>query len=279
MNDGKDDKVVNLRLPSFGQQGLYTLANLPLRPSIEQEAIGTGWPEMDQILKLYPGQFIVTTGIAGSGKSTFWLNIVCNLAHQHGMHSFLYVPENERYIQHKLRRIWANRGNGAWDYFSNTQCYVQSAQPEHYGSDPQTIDWVCDRAATAVRKGGVKLLLLDPWNEIERAKPKDMLLTDYIGMCLTWIKQFCRAFEVIVVLIAHPTKDGIKEGKTPKLSDIEGSMNWYNKADNGLILVRDMTTTKVISAKVRERGAGELGACLFAVDNNEVFTPIQVERQ
>ena len=66
-----------------------------------------------------------------------------------------------------------------------------------------------------------------------------MLLTDYIGECLMWMKQFCRSLGVTVILVAHPTKLSVEKGKIPSLSDIEGSMNWYNKCDNGLVIVRD----------------------------------------
>jgi hypothetical protein len=80
----------------------------------------------------------------------------------------------------------------------------------------------------------------------------------------------------IVIMVAHPTKAGVSEGKTPTLADIEGSMNWYNKCDNGLIVVRDpsLATAKVISAKVREMGAGSRGACRFYVDETTgIFIP------
>jgi twinkle protein len=119
-------------------------------------------------------------------------------------------------------------------------------------------------------------VLIDPWNEIERAKPKDMMLTDYIGQCLMYLKQFCRSYGTTVILVAHPTKAGVAEGKTPTLADIEGSMNWYNKCDNGLIVVRDVgrPVTRIVSAKVREIGAGKRGLCHFDVDEETgVFKP------
>ena len=53
-------------------------------------------------------------------------------------------------------------------------------------------------------------------------------------------------------------------------------MNWYNKCDNGLIVVRDpeKPVCRVISAKVREIGAGQRGVCLFHVDESTgIFTP------
>jgi twinkle protein len=257
-----------------GQPGYHSLASLPQRGKVSEIAVSTGWGELDEIWKLYPGQFTICTGVAGHGKSTLLLNVVCNIARQHRMKSFLYVPENEGHIQEKLRLIWGERPG--FEKFAGEYCFIQSAAPAAYDSIPKTLEWVLDRAVVAVQRDGVDLLLIDPWNELERAKPKDMLMSDYIGQCLMYLKQFCRAMEVSVILVAHPTKAGVEQGKTPTLADIEGSMNWYNKCDNGLIVVRSATgnTTRVISAKVREIGAGRRGECHFFVDENTgAFTP------
>ena len=256
------------------QPGYYALADIPQRPSVSEIAKSTGFWELDQIWKLYPGQFTVVTGIAGSGKSTFLLNLVANVACDHGMKSFLYVPENEAHIRDKLALIWGDRQN--FHQFSNVQCFVQSAEITRFDQAPRTLEWILNKAATAIEEDHVGLVLLDPWNEIERARPRDMLMTDYVGQCLMYLKQFCRAYGAIVILVAHPTKAGVAEGKTPTLADIEGSMNWYNKCDNGLIVVRDPSkpVTRIISAKVREIGAGKRGACYFTVDEDTgIFTP------
>jgi hypothetical protein len=100
--------VVPLDRHRHEQLGYYSLADVPQQPSVAEIAISTGWWELDQIWKPYPGQFNVVTGIAGHGKSTFLLNVLCNLAKKHGTKSFLYVPENEsasaRQDEHDLGR-------------------------------------------------------------------------------------------------------------------------------------------------------------------------------
>jgi len=164
-----------------------------------------------------------------------------------------------------------------FQHFCESQCFIQSAVPATFNDPPHTLDWVLDQATVAVKKDSVEVVMIDPWNELDRAKPRDMLLSDYIGDCLRLIKQFCRTFEVIVIVVAHPTK-AVNEngGRVPNLSDIEGSMNWFNKCDNGVIVVREpnSNTSRVISAKVREIGAGSLGVCYFTVDpQTGVFTP------
>lgn len=255
--------------------GLHRMFDLPQRKSIAATALGTGWWELDQILKLYEGQFVVVTGIAGSGKSTFVQNLIVNVAREHGLRTFLYAPENEQSLVEKFRLI-KGCDDATFKNFATDQVYVQSAEVDQWDEAPKTLEWVLDRAAVVIKKCDVGLVVVDPWNEIERAKPKDMLLTDYIGYCLMMLKRFTRYFSITTIMIAHPTKAGIADGKVPSLSDIEGSMNWYNKCDNGLVVVRDddSPVCRVISAKVREIGAGKRGVCFFNVDpHTGKFTP------
>ena len=257
-----------------GQPGYHSLAELPQRNSIAESTRSTGWYELDELWKLYPSQFTVVTGVAGHGKSTLIMNVLCNMAILHGTRSFLYVPENEGFLRQKLRLIWGHRDG--FEQFSAEQCFIQSSMPAHYDDAPKTLQWVLGRALVAVEQDGVDVLMIDPWNELERAMGRGQLLTDYIAECLMYLKAFARSTGCAIIVCAHPTKAGIADGKTPTLSDIEGSMNWFNKCDNGLICARDpdKNSCRVISAKVREIGAGRRGAAYFDVDpQTGIFTP------
>jgi twinkle protein len=247
------------------QRGYFSLAELPQRHSIAARSINPGYKDLDELWRLYPRQFTIVTGIPGHGKSTLLLNVVCNIAKLHDCRSFLYVPENEGYIRETLRAI---HGEKNFDNFCANQCFIQSSEIEDHQDAPKTLLWVLERAKIAIQNDGVRLLLIDPWNELEHAKHPQTPMTDYIRECLMYMKQFCRAYDVMVVLVAHPTKAGVSDGKMPTLSDIEGSMAWFNKCDNGLIVQRDPETdhTTVVSAKVRERGAGRRGRCTLQVD-------------
>lgn len=265
-----DDNVIPFQaaMPS----GMFWLCDLPQRRPVSECSISTGWWELDEIYKLYPGQFTVVTGVAGHGKSTFMFNVLCNLSKTAGVRSFWYVPENEGHLHNRLRHIW--RHDASFDYFAAEQCVVQSANTD---DSPRDLHWVLNRATFAVRNSAVEVVLIDPWNELDRAKPKDMLMTDYIGESLMMLKDFCRATNAAVIVVAHPTKAvNEKGGRIATLADIEGSMNWFNKCDNGLIVHREeqANSCRVISAKVREIGAGKLGSCWFQVDpETGIFTP------
>lgn len=254
-----------------GQRGLFALSELPQRAPVGDAAVSPGWDCLADLWKLYPGQFTIVTGAPGHGKSTLMLNVVCNVARVHGWGSYLYVPENEAFLKYKLRRIYGTHG---FDDFAAHQCFVQSAEIESYNQEPKDLQWVLERAIVGVRNDCVKLLLIDPWNELEHAKPRDLSMTDYIMQVLMWLKQFARVHQVAIILVAHPTKAHASESRKPTLYDIEGSAAWFNKCDNGLIVTRDPDNNymTVYSAKVRERGAGKRGQCILLVNDYEQVT-------
>jgi twinkle protein len=252
--------------PRHGIAGYYSVVDLPQRDPLGAAPFSTGWAELDQILKIYPEQFIVTTGMAGSGKSTFLFNLITNLCWVHQKKAWMYIPENERRILPKLEKIFGDQPNGSlFGRFVHTQCFVQSSDYVHYNDEPRTIEWILERAYWAWEKDKIDLVLIDPWNELERARDKDENLTDYIGRCLMRVKMFARQTGCTMFMVAHPTKAAV--GRDVLLADIEGSMNWFNKCDNGLVIRREAKETLVISAKVREQPeAGAPGDCRFLVD-------------
>lgn len=263
----------------LGLPGFFSLKEGPQAKSIADQCLGiSAWGEFSRLCKVYPGQLIVVTGVPGHGKSTFILNMLAKMAREHGTVTWAYVPENEGFLREKLRRIWQNEKT--WDHFSGEQFFYQSAVPEFNPNDFKSMDWVLNRAAKAIQEYDWPscVVLIDPWNELDRARQRDESVTDYIGRSLILVKDFCRGMRATVIIVAHPTKAvSDKETRPPGLYDVEGSANWFNKMDNGLVVWRDMetNTAKVSSLKVRySPDAGEIGAAFFHVDKDTgVFTP------
>ena len=265
-------------------QGLFRLSEVPQQVEISQRTYSTGWWELDQLFKPYLGEYIVITGKAGSGKSTLVFNLLCNLARDHDLRAAIYIPENELDIRAKLKRIWLAKGSNAdsFERYAAAQCFVRSAthfvereQGDRF--EPRTIQWVLDNLEYAVRFCGCSIVMVDPWNELERLKQKEELLSDYICRCIGFMKDFCRNLNVMMFMVAHPTKAIMEgQGRLPTLYDIEGSAHWANKADAGLIVARgDNNRSQVIVDRVREQGeAGKPGKCYFQVDPvNGLYVP------
>jgi twinkle protein len=110
------------------------------------------------------------------------------------------------------------------------------------------LDYLLELAKVAVMRDGIRLLVIDPWNEIEHKRRPDESETDYIGRAIRALKRFARLYECAVWLIAHPRTprmDG--KLKIPTLYDISGSANFANKADYGIVVHReDVRSTRVI---------------------------------
>lgn len=252
--------------------GYFPLGSLPQQAPIVTHS--TGWPTLDRIFKPYAGQFVTITGKVGHGKSTFIFNLLANLARIHGMASHCFVPENESFIYGKLERLFGG-DELAFQHFVDKQCFIQSCRHEFYDDQPRTLQWMLEKAEKAIARDHIEVLLIDPWNYLEKRKPKDMLMTEYINDCLHDFASFARHFEITAILVAHPTKH-VADGVVG-LYDIEGSAAWANKTDSGLCVSRQPDgTARITSTKVRESpDAGELGTCNFHVDaQTGKFTPL-----
>jgi len=257
-----------------GIPGVFALADLPRYPSVSSIAWTTGWAELDEIYRLYPGQFTVVHGATNHGKSTFLFNLVVNQVAQLGRRVFLYVPENERTLWDRLSMIWGDRSEDAWRVASEMGILIGSSVRK-YADPPRTLPWILETGLEVHRIQKLDLMILDPWNEIEFSRPREMSQTEFIGECLKYITGFCREHDLTLILSAHPTKTGVQDGKIPGPYDVDGSAHWANKPDNVLCVWRGKgSEVRVISQKVREIGAGARGGvCYFTVeDETGVFT-------
>ena len=126
-----------------------------------------------------------------------------------------------------------------------------------------------DIAKSSVRKYGVNGIVIDPYNEVSAKRSgnarEDEHIRDFISKC----KRFARVHDVVVWIVAHPTKlpkntDGTYAA--PTAYDISGASHWSNQSDVILTVHRtfENDTTEVITRKVREQGLyGKIGTASF----------------
>lgn len=267
IKQGRDavSSVINGAQP-YPVRGLYKIDEYPDLPPVP--CVSTGWSLLDSHLRPFPGEFMVVTGIPSHGKSTWVLNLLCNLASLHGWRSAIFSPEMPTvpHLRDKLRRI----KGGTSDFRPDTEAFIHDrfvfidADPTGRDDEDFTLEWVIDKATDAVLRDGVRCLVIDPWNEIEHAKARDESMTEYIGRSIRALKRFARLYEVAVIVIAHPTKDVAKDGKSRPVTlyDIEGSAHWFNKCDHGIVVDRPnayVDESLIRVAKVRFDETGEKG--------------------
>ena len=222
-----------------------------------QKGVSTGWATMDEHYTVKAGQLTVISGVPMHGKSSWVQDLLINLARLHGWPCAIFSPEdapNERLITALAQRytnqtMWnghpqrmsASGFGQALDWLND---HVYVLNPED-GDKEATLNTILDLARVAVLRHGIKALCLDPWNEIEHQRPAHMTESEYIGKSLKQIRTFSRRHGVHTWVVAHPTKL-YKDKITglypiPTLYDINGSANFRNKADCGLIIYRPST--------------------------------------
>lgn len=269
-------------------KGLYKISDYPDEGALE--VFSTGWELLDQHCQLFFGEFMVITGIPQHGKTMFTLNLIANVASNWRLRTAIFSPEMK--IVPILRdRLLGVRIGG----------HPSRAQPEDrawlddmftiIGTDPVRrqeddvfdLPWILQRAKDAILRDGARILLIDPWNEIEHARRQGESMHDYISWAIRELKRFARLFNVIVIVVAHPTKmaknkDGVLE--RPSLYDVSDSSHWFNKCDHGIVVYRDfrMHTTEIHVAKSRFDEAGSPGMVRMRLDSaSHRFGPLDVE--
>jgi len=228
-----------------------------------------GLQNFDDIFSTYTGQFITVTGIPSSGKSDFVDQMVVGYNNNYGWKTAFASPENQpTYLHaHKLmRKTWqgmptatdidTDRWNEVADH-CNSNYY-------HIDMERYTLDSVLRKGAELVKRKGIKCLVIDPFNKVRDVGGSDDV-NRYTMEYLAKIEIFAKKYDVLVFIVAHPTKMyKTQDGKIeePTMYNIKGGGEWYDASYHGILVHRDyeQQTVKAKVLKVKFQNLGENGA-------------------
>ena len=229
-----------------------------------------GLSNFDDIFSTYTGQFITVTGIPSSGKSDFVDQMVVGYNANYGWKTAFASPENvPTYLHaHKLmRKIWQGMpsrddiGGDKWNQVAD-HC---NSNFFHIDMERYTLESVLKKGAELVKRKGIKCLVIDPFNKVRDVDAKTEDVNRYTMEYLTKIEMFAKKYDVLVFVVAHPTKmykgsDGKIE--EPTMYNIKGGGEWYDASYHGLLVHRDYEakTVKAKVLKVKFQNLGQNGA-------------------
>jgi len=291
--DFKECKDANEYLIKYGKEKLkatinqaraYPLENVTTFKDIEGDVTDfvkngfkpgfqVGLPNFDRIFSTYTGQFITVTGIPSSGKSDFVDQMVVGYNKNYNWKTGFASPENApNYLHaHKLmRKVWGDMpsrediGSAKWnevaDHVNDNFFFIDM---EKY-----TLESVLRKGAELVKRKGIKCLVIDPFNKVRDKNASSIDVNIYTMEYLTKIETFAKKYDVLVFIVAHPTKmyknsDGKIE--EPNMYNIKGGGEWYDASYHGLLVHRDYEAknTKVKVLKVKFQNLGENGGESF----------------
>ena len=229
-----------------------------------------GLQNFDDIFSTYTGQFITVTGIPSSGKSDFVDQMVVGYNANYGWKTAFASPENQpTYLHaHKLmRKTWQGMptkddiGGDRWNQIAD-HC---NSNYFHIDMERYTLESVLKKGAELVKRKGIKCLVIDPFNKVRDTESKTEDVNRYTMEYLSKIEIFAKKYDVLVFIVAHPTKMyKDKDGKIeePTMYNIKGGGEWYDASYHGLLVHRNYEekTVKCKVLKVKFQNLGENGA-------------------
>jgi twinkle protein len=218
--------------------GVYRMSELP--PYGERRKYDTGFPFLADHYRIRMGDFCVVTGRPGDGKSTWVNDLLCRTVERFNWTVAIASFEQHPQADHK-------RALREW----HCKCPLNLATDESIAAadawidrhfvfvvpgddDLATLGWTLDKLAAAVIRHGARIIVVDPWNELDHDRPHEMSLTEYTGKAIKEFKRLARSLDVHVIVVAHPTK--LQANEKPGLYSISDSAHWANKPDVGIVI-------------------------------------------
>jgi twinkle protein len=247
--------------------GLYALDDFPDPPDFRP--ITNGIEGLEDLWPLVPGTLSVITGWPGHGKSSLVLSAVAAMVKNGvpiAMGSFETMVKPV--LQRRLRACFYGcdeqdpkcKARGpADDAFALRFRVISNLHVDD--NTELTIERIIENAIVSVLRDGIRLLIIDPWNEVEHQRGRDETESEYVGRAIRLLKRFGRDYGCAVWVVAHPRKpasDGAP--RRPSLLDLAGSANFANKADYGIIFHRPDLENDLVDVVVTKKRMGLPGA-------------------
>lgn len=243
---------------------------------------GYWWGDLSKIFSVMKGQVVLPTGIPSHGKSSFTDWYVLNLIKDYNFKASWFSPEHNpmglfqtRFIENTLgRNFWKDKDGYKrlskdeileYKKWANEKIYLTDCG----SNDLPTWNWILETFKEQMYSYGVDIFIIDAFNKVILPRGNKL---EQINEVLSKLTHFARANNVIVFLVAHPTKmkknEQTKTYDIPTLYDVSGSSDFRNQVHCGYTIYRyfeDYETgqeneTVFINQKIKYNFQGEMGA-------------------
>ena len=279
MKYGRESLLQTIRdAPEIKLEGVFDLSDFEdnLDALFEhgmQKGATIGHDNFDRLCSFERKRLCVVTGIPGSGKSEFIDEIAERLNIRYGWRFAFFSPENAPLAYHAGKLIEKFTGKRfsketlPIEEYRQVKRHIEQEFSFINPKEDYKLSSIIERGQFLVRRKGIKALVIDPFNRLDD-ESEYQNETRHISKILDNLTNFAQRNDVLVILMAHPTKqprnkDGIIEA--PTLYDISGSAHFYNKTDFGIVVHRNRIEdyVEVHVQKVKFRHLGSVGTALF----------------
>lgn len=259
--EAKITECINNATRIFPDGGVITgFSDLP--PLGDRRVLRSNNPSASRFAAFETGAISIITGVPASGKSTFatWMfdEIALSEKIRCGFFSFETHPHRLRDQLSRKREGKPFKSLGEEGVANLLEGLDRSWALVHrtYDGDPtHGMDFITDMVRELAVFEQCKLIVIDPWNEVEHQPAQGESLTNYINVALAHIRKLAELYDIHISIVAHPRKmptDGKK--RLPSGYDIADSAAFMNKPSLGVTVGRgEMEGDVVVSVwKVRD---------------------------
>lgn len=239
------------------------ISDMPPLP--DRRVLRLGTKPYDFALAFEVGTMSIGTGTPGAGKSTFSTFAAYEVARNErirvGIMSFETHPYRTREQLSRLycRKPWAElAGAQRAEFLAFADDHFRIVHRTYEDGAQHHLKWLQSTIYALAVRDECKLILVDPWNELEHLPEPGESMTSYINFALQQIRQWAEQYDTHICLIAHPRKmntDG--KPRCPTGYDIADSAAFFNKPALGFSVHKGQTDdgedfVEVQTWKVRE---------------------------
>ena len=232
------------------------------------KGFSTGFKSIDDIYTVAPAQLTVVTGYPSSGKSNWvdqitvnlaknddWKFAICSFENQPEIHitRLMEIYTRKRFFDGK-NRMSEQEKEDAFKWVNDHFLFIDTN-----GDEPSTLESILTRTKVAIKRMGVRGLVIDPYNFIDLNR--NSTETEAISDMLTKVQKFVKSHDLHCWFVAHPAKvnrSGMEQPRPDGMS-ISGSMAWWAKTDCGVTIHRQEGFVEVAVWKCRYRWVGTQG--------------------
>ena len=208
--------------------------------------------KLKEVFSVMRGHLITGTGIPSHGKSNFTEWYVLNLVNDYDMKASFFSPEHHPFALHQTTFIEKTFGknffyeNPGLPRIDKTEIarYAEWANEKIYltgtenGEFP-TWGWLFEKFKEQLFSYGIDIFVIDAFNKLSFDGKGNKL--DQINEVLTKLTMFAQMNNVIIFLVAHPTKMQKEQSglyASPTLYDVSGSSDFRNQTHDGFSIYR-----------------------------------------
>lgn len=197
----------------------------------------SGIQGVDKIIRLTDGSLTIFVGRPGEGKTTFLNYWLYMLAKTSGL-STLYLSFETPVVQHISRLM---------NYFGSKEQLFNYC---HFRVErlPNNLEILRKTIITHVKIYGVKVVVIDPFNQIDEVGCDSSSINDALNQIRRWANEL----GIAIILCHHVTKGA----KSVNVQNAAGSYMFNSICDNAMSIKADFdtNTSKISTHKIRYDG-------------------------